>query len=184
MLRALTRYLETPGPAIGFSALAHYQHSVAMGPGLLTLLVDEWIQENSPNGGGLKAMASVLGFSAASISSDAVVLNIHGFGCGQPHSGSRPCNESENALVQHLFMGAWKPAEGAWALDEDESRRRRRRFDGPTEFIDWRGPALSLLHRLERLGYQLPWEATPLLFSRMVPVEPPLLPLPGPFYTA
>eukprot|EP00439_Symbiodinium_sp_Y106_P023773 s6113_g2.t3 len=141
MLRALTRYLETPGPAIGLPALAHYQHSVAMGPGLLTLLVNEWIQETSPNGEGLKAMASVLDFSVASVSSDTVVLNIHGFGCGQPHSGSRPCNESEHALVQHLFMGAWKPTEGPWALDEDESRRRRRRFDGPTEFIDWRGPA-------------------------------------------
>ncbi|CAE7231083.1 prpF [Symbiodinium necroappetens] len=153
MLRALTRYLETPGPAIGFSALAHYQHSVAMGPGLLTLLVDEWIQENSPNGGGLKAMASVLGFSAASVSSDTVVTagavrtvySSETITSDEETAPAGPCNESENALVQHLFMGAWKPAEGPWALDEDESRRRRRRFDGPTEFIDWRGPAFAKL---------------------------------------
>ena len=31
--------------------------------------------------------------------------------CGVLWSLPGPCNESENALVQHLFMGAWKPAE-------------------------------------------------------------------------
>merc|ERR1712232_811696 len=109
---------------------------------------------------------------------DVLLLGIDGFGCGQAHSGSRPCNNSSRALLQHMFFGGWKPAEyWEWFWDDDGVSGRRRR-NVPGELIDWRLPAIALHAHLNASGIDMPWEAIPLLFSRIVPIEPPLLPAP------
>jgi len=173
LLRAAEYYLRSALPGMHAWAGVQYDHSIAMGPGLLTARVDEWLQET--RGRGLVRLASVRGRAAASAAGDTLVLGIDGFGCGQPHSGSRPCNETPAALVQHLFFGAWKPAAwDPWATEES-GRRRRRRTPGAE---DWRLPAMALMAHARAAGIELPWGAIPLFFSRIVPFEPPLLPAP------
>lgn len=187
MLRAIDRYLRTPGPARNQGAQEHYKQSIAMGPGLLTLMVDHWLREFRSSSSdcmktcGLEGLESVTGTAQSILLGDTIVLGIDGFGCGQAHSRSRPCNVTSTALVQHLFMGAWKPVEvipwyGIW--DEEEGGRRRRRVPGPGEYVDWREPASALMTHLQKVGMNLPWEAVKLLFSRLIPIEPPLLPKP------
>ena len=56
----------------------------------------------------------------ASLAADVVVLGIDGFGCGQPHSDSWPCNETHGALVEHLFFGSWKPASPVQPDENDD----------------------------------------------------------------
>jgi len=181
MARAAQKYLESPPPEVGSWARAQYDHSIAMGPGLLTRRVDEWIREAA--GMRLARLPSVRRngqhrrCKPASAAGDTVVLGIDGLGCGQLHSGSRPCNASQASLVQHLFFGGWKPAIfGPWsAMQEEPGRRRRRRTPGSE---DWRLPALALMAHANSAGIDLPWSAIPLFFSRIVPFEPPLLPAP------
>ncbi|CAE8675548.1 unnamed protein product, partial [Polarella glacialis] len=96
-----------------------------------------------------------------------------------------PCNVTPSALVQHLFLGAWKPRQEEerhwWEEWDSDTSGRRRRSLGPGDFLDWRMPALALMAHLHEAGMHLPWEAVRLLFSRLVPIEPPLLPAPPPF---
>mmetsp|Transcript_13894 Transcript_13894/g.36899 ORF Transcript_13894/g.36899 Transcript_13894/m.36899 type:complete len:148 (+) Transcript_13894:94-537(+) len=147
-----------------------------MGPGLLTSAVNDWLGET--RGVSLEDLSSVAAGARGTLVGDTLVLGIDGFGCGQPHSRSRPCNASGFALVQHLFAGAWKvQPEPCWWADDSFGRRRRRRSG---EFEDWRLPGLALMAHAKAFGVHLPWEMVKLFFSRVVPTEPPLLPLPPP----
>merc|ERR1712008_615433 len=178
---AAQQYLTSPPPEVGSWARAQYDHSIALGPGGLTRRVDEWLREAT--GIRLAQLPSVRRSSrhrrrkAASAAGDTVVFDIDGLGCGQLHSGSRPCNATKTSLVQHLFFGGWKPAIfGPWSATQEESGRRRRRRNPGAE--DWRLPALALMAHANSAGIDLPWGAIPLFFSRIVPFEPPLLPAP------
>merc|ERR1712205_85068 len=130
MLRALDRVLRMK--LVGRSSAADYLHSISRGPGMLTQVVDEWLQEVA--GTRLSRLRSVHGRSIASAVADVVVYGIDGLGCGQPHSGSRPCNETSTALAQHLFSGKWKKEDAL----PDWSPSRRRRFSDGADFLDWR----------------------------------------------
>eukprot|EP00928_Gymnodinium_smaydae_P030787 TRINITY_DN22789_c0_g2_i2.p1 TRINITY_DN22789_c0_g2~~TRINITY_DN22789_c0_g2_i2.p1 ORF type:complete len:403 (+),score=69.79 TRINITY_DN22789_c0_g2_i2:55-1263(+) len=174
--RATDAYVRAPLLASDALSQAQYEHSISLGPGLLTSAVDEWLKELSGSSG-LDSLPSVSAGARGSLAGDTVVLGIDGFGCGQPHSGSGPCNVSA-ALVQHLFAGAWKPvAQYPWMLlgdDFDGSRRRRRSAD----LVDWRLPAFALMAHARSFNVTLTWDMIKMFFSRMVPIEPPLLPAP------
>ncbi|CAE8635146.1 unnamed protein product, partial [Polarella glacialis] len=74
LMRALDRYLSTPGPSAGHRAQEHYQHSVAMGPGLLTSCVDEWLRElQISTKVGLEGLDSVRGRAQAALLADTLV---------------------------------------------------------------------------------------------------------------
>lgn len=170
MLRAVDRVLGMK--LVGRSAEGDYLHSISRGPGMLTRVVDEWLQAAA--GTRLSRLRSVRGRSVASAAADVVVYGIDGLGCGQPHSGSRPCNETRTALAQHLFSGKWKKEE----TQIDWRPSRRRRFSDGADFLDWRMPMLALHAHLRASGFNFPWEVMPLLFASLVPIEPPLLPAP------
>lgn len=181
LLRAAEEYLKSTANDEGTSSHAQYEHSIALGPGLFTTVVRQWLRE--VQGTNLEDLPSVGGTSRATVVQDTVVLGIDGFGCGQPHSGSRVCNgnTTRGALVQHLFSGAWKSTEEAerwmWIRDDDSTVGGRRRRRSPI-YQDWRLPGLALMAHLRASGINLPWEALPLLFSRIIPIGPPLLPAP------
>jgi len=175
MLRAVDRIVQSDPPPLEIDA--QYRQSIELGPGLLTKETDRWLQEVASTP--LERLKSVFGKSRATCRADTAVLNIDGFGCGQPHSRSRRCNETNAALVKHLFFGGWKAVQKpiGWEWDDDSAPGRRRRRQ-PGEIIDWRLPALALHAHLNASGVSLPFEAIPLLFSRVVPTGPPLLPPP------
>mmetsp|Transcript_74763 Transcript_74763/g.231061 ORF Transcript_74763/g.231061 Transcript_74763/m.231061 type:complete len:156 (-) Transcript_74763:38-505(-) len=91
----------------GSSLTDSYEDSISRtGPGLLTEKVEGYLLRH---GSSLGEMRSVGRGAASDAAAGLRVLGIDGFGCGQPHSGSRPCEEvGRSALVQHLFAGTWK----------------------------------------------------------------------------
>lgn len=169
--RAIDRYVQAKLLPHYALAKAQYDHSLSLGPGLLSSSVDDWLKEREHKS--LSGLTCVKEGAQAAVIDDTVVLGIDGFGCGQPHSGSRLCNATASALVQHLFSGAWKRGDGA---EVSGSGRRRRSAD--EDLVDWRLPAIALMAHAKTYGVDLSFEMVRLLFSRIVPIEPPLLPLP------
>lgn len=164
MVRAARQFFtdyETVGPSTA------YGKSISMGPGRLTSSVDEWLQEAAATR--LDQLESVRGRSRATAVADTVVLGIDGFGCGQAHSGSRGCNETDTPLLQHLFHGGWKRDAPSWETVhiQDES-------------VDpeWPEQILALHAVFEAKGIVIALEAIPLLFSRSVQAAPLALPMP------
>eukprot|EP00927_Polykrikos_kofoidii_P061794 TRINITY_DN56621_c0_g1_i1.p1 TRINITY_DN56621_c0_g1~~TRINITY_DN56621_c0_g1_i1.p1 ORF type:complete len:451 (+),score=63.10 TRINITY_DN56621_c0_g1_i1:68-1354(+) len=173
--RAIDKLTRAPPPP--WQAGAGYMESIKLGPGLLTSEVVTWLGEVA--GKRFKGLPNVCRRADGVRMGDTVVLGINGLGCGQPHSGSLPCNSTRAALVKHLFFGSWKsaPEDAVGAEDEDgPGRRRRRRILG--EVIDWRLPVLALHAHLNVSGLHMPVEVVPLLFSRIVPTGPPMLAAP------
>lgn len=75
------------------------------GPGVWTDSVNRWLEHDQG-----RHWREFLGLESAVRVGDALILPITGFSPGVGHMGAKPISAAE-ALVEHRFMGSWKPAE-------------------------------------------------------------------------
>jgi len=76
------------------------------GPGVWTDSVNRWLEQDQGRG-----WSEFLGLKNAVCVGDAAILTITAFSPGVGHMGSEPASSSR-ALVEHGFMGSWKPSCG------------------------------------------------------------------------
>eukprot|EP00928_Gymnodinium_smaydae_P040467 TRINITY_DN27447_c0_g1_i1.p1 TRINITY_DN27447_c0_g1~~TRINITY_DN27447_c0_g1_i1.p1 ORF type:complete len:359 (+),score=83.71 TRINITY_DN27447_c0_g1_i1:34-1077(+) len=95
---------------------------VSTGPGHLTRVVRNELRRR---GVGLEDFASIAaGGHRTDLRAGVRILGINGFGCGQPHSGSRRCADVPGeALLEHEFAGTWK-----WQLCSEAAQRQFAEF--------------------------------------------------------
>jgi alpha 1,6-mannosyltransferase len=106
VLQSLNDLSETHGLPIDHLNLTSFEVMNSTGPAAWTDVVFELLQKHDP---ALETTKDLSFMTAPKLYGDILVLNIDGFGMGQPHSGST--NDGtipEAALMRHLFRGSWR----------------------------------------------------------------------------